>query len=48
LKSSVALNGATEFSNLWAGQAAALAKRTDAASLTKALAAEALARQGEM
>ncbi|HTM80848.1 nitronate monooxygenase [Asticcacaulis sp.] len=44
LKSSAALNGAAEFSNLWAGQAAALARRTDAASLTKALAAEALAR----
>jgi nitronate monooxygenase len=44
LKASAALNGTVEFSNLWAGQSAALAKPTDAAALTRALAAEALAR----
>ncbi|MCR6659600.1 MAG: nitronate monooxygenase [Asticcacaulis sp.] len=44
LKASATLNGAAEFSNLWAGQSVALTKPTDAASLTKALAAEALAR----
>jgi len=41
LRNSAILNGSREFSNLWAGQAAALARQTDAASLTKALAAEA-------
>ncbi|MGN6209510.1 NAD(P)H-dependent flavin oxidoreductase [Asticcacaulis sp.] len=44
LKASASLNGAAEFSNLWAGQSAALARPTDAATLTKALAAEVLAR----
>lgn len=44
LKTSAALNGDAEFSNLWAGQSAALARPTDAASLTKALAAAALER----
>jgi nitronate monooxygenase len=44
LKNSAALNGSAEFSNLWAGQAASLARRTEAASLTKTLADEALAR----
>ena len=44
LKNSAMLNGATEFSNMWAGQAAPLAKHTDAASLTKTLASQALER----
>jgi len=44
LKNSTALNGAAEFSNLWAGQAAPLALPTDAASLTKTLATDALTR----
>lgn len=44
LKSSGALKGAADFSNLWSGQAAALAKLTDAAALTRALAADAQAR----
>ncbi len=44
LKNSAALNGAAEFSNLWAGQAAPLARPTDAASLTRTLAAAALTR----
>jgi nitronate monooxygenase len=43
LKGSAKLSGANEFSNMWAGQAVALAKPTDAATLTKSLAAEALA-----
>ncbi len=48
LKSSAALNGAAEFSNLWGGQAASLARPTDAAGLTKALVAEALGRLQNM
>ncbi len=44
LRTSEALNGGAEFSNLWAGQSAALTKPTSAASLTKALAADALTR----
>ncbi|WP_303829899.1 NAD(P)H-dependent flavin oxidoreductase [Asticcacaulis taihuensis] len=48
LKASAALNGATEFSNLWAGQSAALANLTDAASLTRALAADTIARLNNM
>ena len=42
LKNSKALNGSKDFTNLWAGQSAALARPTDAASLTKALVTEAL------
>ncbi|MFT4074450.1 MAG: nitronate monooxygenase [Asticcacaulis sp.] len=39
LKNSASLDGAKGFSNLWAGQAAALARLTDAATLTTTLAA---------
>jgi nitronate monooxygenase len=42
LKASAALNGATEFSNMWSGQAAALANLANAATLTRLLAADAL------
>lgn len=44
LKNSASLDGAKDFSNLWAGQAASLARLMDAATLTRTLASDAMAR----
>jgi nitronate monooxygenase len=44
LKAAAEKLGRTDFTNLWAGQSAALSRRTGAAELTRALAAEGLAQ----
>jgi nitronate monooxygenase len=48
LKTAAEKLGRTDFTNLWAGQAVHLGTETPAAELTRALAAAALARMGQM
>jgi nitronate monooxygenase len=48
LKAAAEKLGRVDFTNLWAGQAVRLGREMPAAELTRTLAAEALARMGQM